>query len=341
MRKRVTMRDIAQLVGVHVSTISRALDPKTRHLISPDVAAEIERVSTKMNFRPNAAGHLLRTSRSRMIGIIVPDIADPIYPPLIRGCEDVLNERGYSAILANTDNDEKRQARIIESMLARSVDGFALASVQYHDTLVRTIKDMPVVMMMRTTSRLAAPRVFHDDEAGVRQVLNHLVALGHRRIASISGPQTVSTARRRHETVERYRRENKLPVDKQLVVFSQGLFTEQEGERCTEQLLINTSEFTAIACANDRLAIGAITALQRHGLRCPEDVSVTGFNDMPNVDRLVPALTTVRIQQYRLGQEAARLLIEVIEQPSRPRADKIVLPVELVVRRSTGRVPTR
>jgi LacI family transcriptional regulator len=345
MRKRVTMHDIAELVGVHVSTISRALDPKMRSRISPDVRAEIERVSKKLGFRPNAGGHLLRTNRSRMIGIIVPDIADPIYPPLIRGCEDALIERGYSAILANTDDDETRQAKIVESMLARSVDGFTLASVKFNDPLVKTIKDMPVVTMMRTTSRLMVPCVVYDESAGIRDLMNHLVALGHRRIASISGPQNVSTSRRRHEAVDHYRRDNKLPMDDELQVFSRGLFTEQEGERCAEQLLINTSDFTAIVCANDRLAIGAISALKRHGLRCPDDVSVTGYNDMPYVDRLVPALTTVRVQQYRMGQEAAKLLVEVIENPGQPRTDKVVLPVELVVRDSTRPVradtPTR
>jgi LacI family transcriptional regulator len=337
MRKRVTMQDVARIVGVHVSTVSRALDPKMRPRISPDVTAEIERVCRKLGFRPNAAGHSLRTNRSRMIGLIVPDIADPVFPPIIRGFEDILTQRGYATILANTDSDSSREAKLVESMLARSVDGFAIASVKYHDTLIRTINDVPVVTVMRATDRPIVPCVIYDENAGITHVMNHLVALGHRRIASISAPQDVYTGRSRHQAVERYRRDKKLALDKRLVVLAHG-FTEQEGERCTEQLLIKTTDFTAVVCANDRLAIGAIAALKRHGLRCPEDVSVTGFNDMPYVDRLVPALTTVRVQQYRVGQEAAKLLIDAIEHPSQPRPDKIVLPVELVVRDSTRQV---
>ncbi|MFD2181845.1 LacI family DNA-binding transcriptional regulator [Rhodoplanes azumiensis] len=337
MRSRPTMSDIARIVGVHVSTVSRALDPKTCHLISPDVVAKIGEVAQKLGFRPNAAGASLRTNRSRTIGIVVPDITDPVFPPMIRGVEDVLSERGYAVVLANTDGDEGRESEIVSSMLARSVDGLALASSRFEDKLIPRIGDVPVVTVFRETKKPVAPCVIFDERAGIRHALTHLVSLGHRRIANIAGPRTISTGYTRWEAFEATRRELRLPLDKRLMVFADG-FNEQEGARCAEALLARTSDFTAILCANDRLAVGVIDVLRRYGLRCPEDVSVTGFNDMPYADRFVPALTTVRVQQYKAGREAARLLIEAIEGGAarRTRPLRIVLPVELVVRASTG-----
>jgi LacI family transcriptional regulator len=336
------MSDIAKIVGVHVSTVSRALDPKTSHLISPEIVAKIGEVSAKLGFRPNAAGSSLRTNRSRTIGVVVPDITDPVFPPIMRGLEDGLSQRGYAVLLANTDGDEGREAEIVSSMLARSVDGLALASSKYEDKLIRQIDNVPVVTVIRETADPIAPCVVFDEWCGIRHALTHLVSLGHRRIANIAGPGEISTGHTRHEAFEHYRRELKLPLDKRLVVLADG-FNEQEGERCAEQLFIRTTDFTAILCANDRLAIGAIDVLRRRGLRCPEDVSVTGFNDMPYVDRLVPALTTIRVQQYKAGYESAKLLIEAIESspPKTMTPSRTVLPVELVVRGSTQHIALR
>lgn len=337
MRKRVTMNDVAEIVGVHVSTVSRALDPKTQHRISPDVVAKVQQVCKRLGFLPNVSGSSLRTNRSQTIGIIVPDIADPVFPPIIRGLEDVLSQWGYAAILANTDGDEGREAKVVASMLARSVDGLAIASSRYHDKLIKQIPAVPVVTVVREIDDPTVSSVVYDEAGGVRHALNHLVSLGHRRIATISGPQEVSTGLYRHKAFEHFRRSTKLPLDRKLVVFSQA-FNEQEGERCAEQLLIGATDFTAIVCANDRLAVGAIATLQRNGLRCPDDISVVGFNDMPYVDRLVPALTTIRVQQYKAGCEAAKFLLDAVQQPHQSKIDtkRIVLPVELIVRASTG-----
>lgn len=342
MRKRVTMSDVAELVGVHVSTVSRALDPAASHRISPDVAAKIKRVAKKLGFHPNAAGHSLRTNRSRLIGIVVPDITDPVFPLIIRGLEDALNQRGYASILANTDGDEAKEAAAVDTLLARSVDGLVLASVRWEDKLLKRLEGFPVVTVVRETEDPSVPCVIYDEDSGMRQALDHLVGLGHRRIAAIAGPQAVSTGRSRWLAFDRRRRELKLPTDRRLATFAEKL-TEAEGCRCAEQLLAKGGDFTAIMCANDRLAVGALEALARHGLACPQDISVVGFNDMPYADRFVPPLTTVRVQKYRAGVEAAKLMIEVIEAGDDPdRAGvRTVLPVELVVRASTQPVAVR
>ncbi len=336
MRKRVTLKDVAQAVGVHVSTVSRALDPKTRHLITPEIAERILKTSERLDYRPNAAAYSLKTNRTRTIGVIVPDITNPIFPPIIRGVEDALAEQGYFAFLANTDGKAGREAAIADTLLWRGVDGLVLASVEREDQLVSRLsaEGTPMVTVNRRVERPDIASVVHDDRDGIRLVLRHLADLGHRRIANIAGPQTISTGRERYEAFEELRNEMGLDPDPRLVIFAEG-FNEAEGERAGTELLERGVPFTAIVCSNDRIAIGAIATLRARGLACPQDVSVTGYNDMPMIDRLFPPLTTVRIEQYQAGAKAAELLVELIEEdPAARRPKHVVLPVELVVRGS-------
>ena len=149
---RPTLRDIAREVGVHVSTISRALDPGSPHAVSPDLAEKIRRASQRRGYRRNAAAYLLKTSRSRTIGVVIPDITDPVFPPIIRGIEDGLAQKDYVAILANTDGDAGRQVQNIAAMLPRGIDGLILASVTRHDPAVsRAVAEAPVVTISRQT----------------------------------------------------------------------------------------------------------------------------------------------------------------------------------------------
>jgi LacI family transcriptional regulator len=338
MRKRVTLKDVAQAVGVHVSTVSRALDPKTRHLITPEVADQILRASERLAYRQNAAAYSLKTNRTRTIGVVLPDITNPIFPPIIRGVEDALARRGYIAILANTDGDLRREGNISETLRARGVDGMILASVEREDEAVAALVEerVPLVTVNRKVDDPNISSVVHNEDEGIRRTLAHLVGLGHRRIANIAGPQELSTGEARYQAFERHRAALELDSDPALVAFARG-FNETEGEECAETLLVTARPFTAIVCSNDRLAIGAIAALRRRGLECPADISVTGYNDMPMVDRLLPPLTTVRVQQYRAGFEAAELLYQMLQLMSdAPDPRHVVLPVELIVRGSTA-----
>jgi LacI family transcriptional regulator len=337
MRKRVTLKDVAQAVGVHVSTVSRALDPKTRHLITAEVADQILEASKRLDYRQNAAAYSLKTNRTRTIGVVLPDITNPIFPPIIRGVEDALARHRYLAILANTDGDLHREEDITETLRARGVDGLILASVEREDEAVTRLTEggLPVVTVNRTVDDRDVSSVAHDEDEGIRLILDHLVSLGHRRIANIAGPQHLSTGEQRYRAFERHRAAMRLDCDDALVAFAQA-FNEAEGERCADELLSRGGAFTAIVCSNDRLAIGALAALRRKGLACPEQVSVTGYNDMPLLDRLFPPLTTIRVQQYRAGFEAAELLYGLLETPVDLREPRhVVLPVELVVRGST------
>lgn len=330
---RPTLKDIAREVGVHVSTISRALNPNTTHAVSIDLMDKIKRASAKRGYKPNAAAYLLRTNRSRTIGVIVPDITDPVFPPIIRGIEDGLARHGYVAILVNTDGDPRRQAQAVDALLPRGIDGLILASIMRHDDdAARLLAGIPAVTVSRRSDDPGFSSVAHDEDDGFYRVLTHLASLGHRAIATIAGPQTISTGYNRYSSYVRFTKEFRL-VERPIASFARA-FNEMEGERCAEELLLARQPFTAVACANDRLAVGAITAFRRHGIECPRDVSITGFNDMPLADRLSPALTTVRVQHYKAGLEAAELIVDTIETGAdKPR--HVVLPVELIVRAST------
>jgi LacI family transcriptional regulator len=329
---RPTLKDVARAVGVDVSTVSRALNPDSRHRVSGALSEKIRKASQRLKYTPNAAASSLRTLRTRTVGVIVPDIADPAYPPIIRGIEDGLAAHGYVAMLANTDGDARRQQRIVETMRARAVDGLILATVARDDpALSRLAAAVPVVTVVRASDDPHVASVVHDQEDGIRRILTHLVSYGHSQVAAIAGPQTLSTGYRRYRAFEAQRKLLGIGRAKPNTAFA-AAFNESEGERCAEELLARRQPFTAIVCANDRLAVGAIAALRRHGLSCPEHVSVTGYNDMPLADRLSPALTTVRVRHQKGGLESAELLVELMRGGA-PR--HVVLPVEIVIRGST------
>jgi len=334
---RPTLKDIARKVGVHVSTVSRALDAQTSARLAPKLVEKIRRVAVRSGYKPNPAARALKTRRSRTIGVVIPDIADPAFPPIIRGIEDGLARNDYVAIVASTDGNPWRQQRVLEAMRGRGVDGLILAGVLRADAMVSKLAaGIPVTTVIRQTDTPRFSTVLHDEDDGVRLALAHMVSLGHRSIATIAGPQTLSTGHNRHVAFNRHAGLLGVRSNPPLVAFARA-FNEAEGERCAEELLITGRPFTAIVCANDRLAIGAIAALRRHSLRCPEDISITGFNDMPLVDRLSPALTTVRVQDFQAGIEAAEIIVDLVEKnPAEPR--HTVLPVELVVRESTRHV---
>ena len=337
-RRRATLKDVAEAIGVHVSTVSRALHAKTRHLITDELAERIVAAADALDYRPNPIAFSLRTRRSMTIGVLVPDITNPIFPPIVRGVEDVLVSRGYTALVVNTDNDPAKAANHIQMLRGRGVDGLIVASAQRRDpTLAEVVEDgLPLIAVNRMPDRRDISAVVNDERAGIGAVVDHLAGLGHRRIAHIAGPQALSTGFARCKAFRACVAARGLDRDPDLIVTATR-FGESEGERCAGPLLDLSPPPTAIVAANDLLALGAIRALTGRGLSSPQDISVTGFNDMPFFDRLTPPLTTVRIQSYETGRRAAAMILQHIETPLAQRtAQTEILGVELIERGSTG-----
>jgi LacI family transcriptional regulator len=333
----VTLRDVAVRAGVHPATASRALNPETRILVSEDTARRVLDAAADLGYRPNPVARSLRTRRSHTVGVLIPDLNNPLFPPIVRGLEDRLATAGYVALIGNTDSDDERERMVFEQMRARHVDGLVLATARLRHPLLAEASraEMPVVLINRLAQDYSFPSVSVDNERGVRMAVAHLSALGHRRIAHIAGPQEMSTGLSRYRGFVTAMESSRLQVEDDMVVFAKA-FTVEEGLRCGRLLLERGTGCTAIAASNDMLAVGCYGALDDAGLSCPEDISVVGFNDMPFIDRLRPPLTTIRFPHYQVGTEAAQLLLERIAEHSGP-VKILYLAPELVIRGSTAR----
>ncbi len=332
-----TLRDVAAAARVHPATASRALNPETRILVSEDTARRVTAAAAKLGYRPNPVARSLRTRRSHTVGVLIPDLNNPLFPPIVRGLEDKLAAAGYVALIGNTDADASRERLLFEQMRARHVDGFVLATATLHDRLLAEAAsaDVPVVLMNRLSQDYNFPSVSVDNEQGFRMAVNHLARLGHTRIAHIAGPQEASTGVNRLRGFKDGMAAHGLEVIEDLIAYA-GRYTVEEGTRCTRELLAADGGFTAVAASNDMLAVGCYAALDELGLQCPDDISVIGFNDMPFIDRLRPPLTTVRFPHYQLGTEAAQLLLERIGEREGP-VKILYLAPELIVRGSVAR----
>ncbi|WP_326834832.1 LacI family DNA-binding transcriptional regulator [Amycolatopsis rhabdoformis] len=332
MNRPPTIKDVAERAGVHAATASRALNPATRGMVNARTANRVAEAARALGYAPNSAARSLRTRTSSVAGVLVPDLRNPVFPPIVRGIEDGLRDAGYMALVGNTDGDPERERELVTAMRGRQIDGFILATSSRSAAFAADVA-VPTVLVNRRTDNGGIPSVTADNAAGIHLLVRHLAELGHTRLGHVAGPRELSTG------WERYRAYLDATASAGLepVVEFADAFTETAGHAATLRLLSAHPELTAVLAGNDLIALGCYSALADLGRTVPGDVSVTGFNDMPFVDRQRPSLTTVRIPHYDLGREAARLLLERIAAPDSP-AKRVVLPVELVSRDSTAPV---
>lgn len=327
---------MAQRAGVHAGTASRALNPATRSLVNPETARRVLAAAEELGYRPNPLARGLKTKRSSTIGVLVPDLTNPLFPPIVRGIEDTLAKVGYTALLANSDNNSDQERRHFETMAGRQVEGFIMATaVRDHPLIEDAIaEDVAIVLVNRTVDSDRAFAVITDDHKGASFAVEHLVGLGHTRIAHMVGPERFSTGRARHQGFRDAMQRAGLRADRSLIRLTKG-FLETEGARVFRQLIENKPDLTAVFAGNDLLALGCYDVMAELGIRCPEDISVVGYNDIPFLDKLRPPLTTIRIPHYEMGVRATELLLSRLADPV---MDPVTLQLEpeLVVRGSTS-----
>lgn len=336
---RVTLKDVAKVAGVHTSTVSRALDPNSRVPLTDEVSARIRKAAKDLGYQPNRIASGLRTNRSLSIGVLISDITNSMFPPIIRGIESVFEPLGYASILYNTDNRVDREKRLLESLWQHGVDGIICATAHREDRgITRTIdRGIPVVTLNRRLDHSPVPYVVNDEEGGINLALRHLFQLGHRRIGHISGPDEVSTGIIRSRAFTSGCMALGLHGSNGMIATAHR-YEQDEGKRCATELLTAHPDITALVCANDQLAIGAYSGLGSIGRSVPGDISVTGFNDIPFLNLIPPRLTTVRIRQFEAGCTAAEFLLDMI-RGERQEPVGTILPVELMVRDSTAAPP--
>ncbi len=337
VRSTPTLADVAAAAQVHKATASRALNPATSNLVNAETARRVRTMARRLGYMPNAAASGLRTRRSSSIGVVVPDLTNPLFPPIVRGIEDVLTTRGYVALLANTDNDDERELKAIDALRARRVDGYIVATARRSHPLLEDMSHWgaPIVLVNRTTVRAGISSVLGNDAAGIRAAVDHLFQLGHRQIVHLAAPDYLSTGRVRAEAFAEAMHEHRAAGRRRNAIVPCDSYSVSAGYAAASQLLAAQTGVTAIVAANDLIALGALKALRDRAMNCPDDVSVVGFNDMPFVDQLNPPLTTLRVPQYAAGVAAAELLLDQLANP-KATTKSVLLPIELVVRGSTG-----
>ncbi|MBO9521399.1 MAG: LacI family DNA-binding transcriptional regulator [Nocardioidaceae bacterium] len=340
MAERVRISDVARAAGVHSGTVSRALNPATAHLVNATTAKKVRKAAKDLGYIPDVLARGLRTNRSMTVGVLVPDLTNPIFPPLVRGVQAVLEQHGYTALVANTDGSADTERKVFETLIGRRVDGFVVATGLADPFIAEEAakRGVPIVLANRGSTSLSLPEVVGNDGQGIVAAIDHLVELGHTDVLYLSGPESFITSVVRTEAFSR--RAAQVDGLRTEIVYADALSV-TAGEAFMEQVLGRDPRPTAVVAGNDLLALGVYRALHAHGLRCPEDVSVIGFNDMPFAEDFAPPLTTVRAPHQAMGLEAARLLVEAIGADGPQPAVSLSLPVSLVVRESTAPPPRK
>jgi LacI family transcriptional regulator len=338
-RTRVTIVDVAEAAGVHVSTASRALNAKADHRISPKVVRKIEKVAQQLGYRPNTLASSLRTRRTGTIGLIVPSLSDPLFVPIIASIEERVAKDGYVTFVASSDYRPEKLASIIERMSGQSVDGLIVASFELNDPSVDLCLKLgvPTVAVLRDPQHGHMSSVAMDDVAGVQALVEHVLDLGHRDISYITPPLAASTAQNRLMGFKAGSRLEKAAGCRFDVIEARAYHVD-EGERIMKQMLANGLTSTAILAFNDLLAVGALIALKSAGIACPQDISLAGVNDLLFMNLLSPPLTSLHTAGRDLGSEGAELLMSLISNHNQP-VKRILLTPHLVVRGTTGVAP--
>ncbi len=327
---------MAARAGVSFTTVSHVVN-RTRP-VSDDARLRVERAIAELGYFPSAVARALKTSQTRILGVIVPNITNPFFAELMRGIEDACERRQYSVFLCNGDDDRERQGRSLETLLERRVDGVLLATPTGPAAALAkrlSLANMKTVIVDRSVPGVEADQVRIDHQAGARLAVDHLLALGHRRIACLAGPShfAVSGAR-----VAGWRkalaRAGVKAADDWLM---EGDFRAASGHELTRRLLAR-GDMTAIFASNDLLGIGALRAAAEQGWAVPKRLSIIGFDGIEMGAFTYPALTTVGYPIRAIGETAATVLIDRIAG-RRTEVSEIVVAPELIRRESTGRAP--
>jgi LacI family transcriptional regulator len=331
----LTLEDIARKCGVSRSTVSRVINGEAN--VSPETRQRVMDVIQQINFQPNLAARGLAAGKTRVLGVVIPMgvtaiFTDPFFPLLIQGVSITCNSCDYSVMLWLDDPEYER--RTVRQILYNGlVDGVIVASNPMDDPIITALGEgkLPYVLIGRSPTNNKVNFIDVDNYGGARKAVRHLLGLGHRRIAHISGPRNLIAGLDRYQGYLSALYEGGFFPDPTLVV--EGDFTDLSGYAAVQRLLPYHPD--AIFAASDALATAALRALIESGVRVPQDMSLVGFDDIPSSSRTIPPLTTIRQPIQRMGSLAAETLIDIIEHPAiQPR--QVVLPTELIVRGSCG-----
>ena len=343
-QREPTLRDVARLAGVHPSTASRCMDAVQSARIGASTRERVRAAARELGYQLNPAASSLRSGRTMTVGVLIPDFRNPIYGSLLTGINDRLEDSGYTAVIFETKDDERRMARALQVMRERRVDAVVNTAAREQDQrpLARFVgQGIPMVLTSRDLPALDVPKILSDDFGGATLAAEHLLKLGHRRIVQLGGPPVIAAFAQRARGFQFALGESAAGAG--ALEKRAGTATVDEGRQLMLDALREDGALTAVFAHNDLLAMGAIAAVRQTGLSCPGGVSVVGYGATPLTEYLDPALTTVLYPAVQMGRSAAETVLSVLRGDEPPSA--VALRPRLIVRASTApardRPPTR
>ena len=332
--KKADIHAVAKHARVSIATVSRVINGS--ETVNRNLANRVQKAIAELGYTPNSHARTLVSGRSRIIGLIVTLITNPFYPEIIQNFETLAAQRGYDILIGSTNYHSESQLDCLRRMEERKVDGVALMTFGSDEELLRALVDRGLPVVTVGTSELSGVEPVHIDFGrGVREAVQHLAALGHRRMAFISGPLHVDNSRARQQAFLEGMGEIGVRVPKAYLV--EGDHSMESGFQAAETLITLPERPTAILCSNDMTAIGALHAVSGRRLQVPKDISIVGFDDIHMAQFTVPPLTTVRMSAETIARTALDTLIPLIERKEATRQETVQ--TRLVVRQTTSYAP--
>lgn len=329
----MNIREVARVAKVSTATVSRTINGSNK--VTPETKERVQRAIEELGFYPNTWARALGSGRSSLYGLIISDITNPFFPELVKSFEDIAVQNGQEVLIANTNYDPARMEVCVSRMLQRKVDGVAIMTSEMDERLITEFqkREIALVFLDTGTAHKRTSNIVVDYAAGVDAAVEHIVGLGHTRIAFIAGPMMLRSARVRREAFVGCLKRRGIGAD----WIEEGNHQVDGGHEAMKRLLSRTTRPTAVLASNDMTAIGALGTIHEQRLRVPEDISIVGFDDIQITAFTQPALTTVRLSRDEIARVAFRALYS-IRQDGGTGAEYSVRPA-LVVRKSTGRAP--
>ena len=329
-----TIRDVARRANVSTMTVSRVVNRKG--YVRPETQRRVEAAIAELGYVPNTLARSLRFKRTKTLALVLTDITNPFFTTLARGVEDVASDQGFNVIFCNTDESEREQTQYLTVLVQKQVDGVLLVPATSSAAPIDFLQQhgIPVVVLDRRVPAARVDIVRCDSQGAACTLTNHLLALGHRRIALLSGPAEVSTASDRVAGFRQAFGEAGLAPAEELILL--GGYTVESGRQMAEQALAAGERPTAVFAANNFIAIGAYQALRNAGFSVPADLSLVSFDDLAPTVGLDPFLTVVTQPADQMGRCATELLLRRLTQNGDGAPEEVLLPTALIVRRSTA-----
>jgi LacI family transcriptional regulator len=331
---KITIKEIAKLSGVSIATVSKVINRKDSK-ISDETKNRVMKIIKETGYVPNRVASSMITKETKTIGLVIPNIANPFFPEVVRGAEDKASEAGYSLILCNTDDQIDKEENCIAMLQEKMVDGILYTASSRRHAISESLKHVgiPIISLDRDIVGLPVQgKITVENVEGAFEAVSYLIKRGYSKIIHLTGPETSTPTKQRIEGYKKAMDAHHLPYDDSCII--EGDYTSASGYATMEKAIRSGLTFDAVFCGNDLIAIGCIKALKKHGLKILEEVGVVGFDDIYLARMMDPELTTVSQPKYLMGYKAVELLLEVMGENKEGRREEI-LKTTLVVRETT------